>query len=247
MIAKLSLLHVQHSQPPAAHAAAAAAPSSPSGGTRASGQAGYATDVCKLLSELGVLWVKLGQTLSVRPDLVGPRLAAALAGLQVRRPGTERSCFLFLQADLVVQYTVQNTPVLCLGVSHTSRYNCRVCHITQRGSSWSCVLHTGTHHIVSSCIGFVHVQQFCMRHWQLPCSCITADARKCHMLCTACVYRREHLLLMTLKLHASSSRTWVSRPQSCLPGCRQGLWHQHPWVRSTRQHWQAMGQWWPSR
>jgi hypothetical protein len=63
-LAKLALLQVQH-------------PSEPSAG------AAYAASVRQLVSELGVLWVKLGQTLSVRPDLVGKRLAAALAGLQV--------------------------------------------------------------------------------------------------------------------------------------------------------------------
>ncbi|KAF6260685.1 ABC1 family-domain-containing protein [Scenedesmus sp. NREL 46B-D3] len=46
----------------------------------------YADSVRQLVAELGVLWVKLGQTLSVRPDLVGTRLAAALAGLQEGSP-----------------------------------------------------------------------------------------------------------------------------------------------------------------
>jgi predicted unusual protein kinase regulating ubiquinone biosynthesis (AarF/ABC1/UbiB family) len=64
-LAKLALLQIQHSSKPPA-------------GTS------YAGSVRQLVSELGVLWVKLGQTLSVRPDLVGKRLAAALAGLQVR-------------------------------------------------------------------------------------------------------------------------------------------------------------------
>jgi predicted unusual protein kinase regulating ubiquinone biosynthesis (AarF/ABC1/UbiB family) len=63
-LAKLALLQSQHSS--------------------TAGSALYATDVRQLVSELGVLWVKLGQTLSVRPDLVGAPLAAALAGLQVR-------------------------------------------------------------------------------------------------------------------------------------------------------------------
>lgn len=38
------------------------------------------------VSDLGPLWVKLGQTLAVRPDVVGPRLAAALSGLQESAP-----------------------------------------------------------------------------------------------------------------------------------------------------------------
>lgn len=57
----------------------------------------YAASVRQLVSELGVLWVKLGQTLSVRPDLIGTKLAAALAGLQVRLgawlAGVMSSCF----------------------------------------------------------------------------------------------------------------------------------------------------------
>jgi predicted unusual protein kinase regulating ubiquinone biosynthesis (AarF/ABC1/UbiB family) len=63
-LAKLALLQVQNS-------------------TAAPPGASYAASVRQLVSQLGVLWVKLGQTLSVRPDLVGKRFAAALAGLQV--------------------------------------------------------------------------------------------------------------------------------------------------------------------
>jgi predicted unusual protein kinase regulating ubiquinone biosynthesis (AarF/ABC1/UbiB family) len=62
-LAKLALLQMQHKP--------AAAGSS------------YAASVRQLVSELGVPWVKLGQTLSVRPDLIGTQLAAALEGLQV--------------------------------------------------------------------------------------------------------------------------------------------------------------------
>lgn len=43
----------------------------------------YSASVQQLVSELGPLWVKLGQTLSVRPDILGDELANALAGLQV--------------------------------------------------------------------------------------------------------------------------------------------------------------------
>jgi hypothetical protein len=38
------------------------------------------------VSDLGPLWVKLGQTLAVRPDVVGTQLAAALSGLQESAP-----------------------------------------------------------------------------------------------------------------------------------------------------------------
>lgn len=38
--------------------------------------------ICGALGELGTTWVKLGQMLSVRPDIVGPTIAAALATLQ---------------------------------------------------------------------------------------------------------------------------------------------------------------------
>ena len=38
------------------------------------------------LSELGTTWIKLGQMLSLRPDLVGPDVAAELAQLQADVP-----------------------------------------------------------------------------------------------------------------------------------------------------------------
>lgn len=38
--------------------------------------------ICAALSDLGTTWVKLGQMLSVRPDVVGPTIAAALSTLQ---------------------------------------------------------------------------------------------------------------------------------------------------------------------
>lgn len=46
----------------------------------------FSAEVQLLLSDLGPLWVKLGQTLAVRPDVVGPDLAAALSGLQEAAP-----------------------------------------------------------------------------------------------------------------------------------------------------------------
>lgn len=47
--------------------------------------ASYAEAVRQVVSDLGPLWVKLGQTMSVRPDVFGHDLAAALSGLQVGR------------------------------------------------------------------------------------------------------------------------------------------------------------------
>ena len=38
------------------------------------------------LGELGTAWIKLGQTLSTRPDVVGPQIAAELSGLQSDAP-----------------------------------------------------------------------------------------------------------------------------------------------------------------
>jgi predicted unusual protein kinase regulating ubiquinone biosynthesis (AarF/ABC1/UbiB family) len=46
----------------------------------------YAAQVQQIVSDLGPLWVKLGQTLAVRPDVVGSRLSAALSGLQESAP-----------------------------------------------------------------------------------------------------------------------------------------------------------------
>jgi predicted unusual protein kinase regulating ubiquinone biosynthesis (AarF/ABC1/UbiB family) len=40
--------------------------------------------LCRLLTNLGPVYVKLGQTLSARPDVVGDNTAAALSKLQVR-------------------------------------------------------------------------------------------------------------------------------------------------------------------
>ena len=42
--------------------------------------------ICAALSDLGTTWVKLGQMLSVRPDIVGPAMAGALATLQTGVP-----------------------------------------------------------------------------------------------------------------------------------------------------------------
>lgn len=42
------------------------------------------------LGELGTAWIKLGQTLSTRPDVVGPQIAAELSGLQSDAPPTPR-------------------------------------------------------------------------------------------------------------------------------------------------------------
>jgi predicted unusual protein kinase regulating ubiquinone biosynthesis (AarF/ABC1/UbiB family) len=57
-------------------------PSSPS----TSHHPAFSSQVQHLLSDLGPLWVKLGQTLAVRPDVVGPALATALSGLQESAP-----------------------------------------------------------------------------------------------------------------------------------------------------------------
>lgn len=45
--------------------------------------------ICAALSELGTTWVKLGQMLSVRPDIVGPGMASALATLQSGVPADD--------------------------------------------------------------------------------------------------------------------------------------------------------------
>lgn len=50
------------------------------------GQDSYSATVQQLISNLGPLWVKLGQTLAVRPDVVGDQLAGALSGLQESAP-----------------------------------------------------------------------------------------------------------------------------------------------------------------
>lgn len=49
-------------------------------------QQSYTAAVQQLVSDLGPLWVKLGQTLAVRPDVVGPQLASALSTLQETAP-----------------------------------------------------------------------------------------------------------------------------------------------------------------
>jgi predicted unusual protein kinase regulating ubiquinone biosynthesis (AarF/ABC1/UbiB family) len=54
--------------------------------TSSSQQRSYAAQVQQIVSDLGPLWVKLGQTLAVRPDVVGSRLSAALSGLQESAP-----------------------------------------------------------------------------------------------------------------------------------------------------------------
>lgn len=45
--------------------------------------------ICGALSELGTTWVKLGQMLSVRPDIVGPTMASALSTLQSGVPADD--------------------------------------------------------------------------------------------------------------------------------------------------------------
>lgn len=78
---RLALLNLQHSKQ-----RQAIGTKQPSSDSLTETTTVYAAAVRQLVSDLGPLWVKLGQTLSVRPDVIGSDLATALSGLQVSIP-----------------------------------------------------------------------------------------------------------------------------------------------------------------